>query len=251
MIDLNQYFKRINYVGSSTPTIDTLRTLHRAHLLSVPFENLDIHLGREIILAEDRIFDKIVGEGRGGFCYEQNGLFCTMLREMGFSVDMLQARVYRDDGSKGIPFGHMALRVRLEDDWLADVGFGASFREPLRLNDESVQDQAEGSYRLMHAEAYVDYFQEVNGEWMKEFRLYLEPRTLADFAGGCTYQQTSPDSHFTQRRVCSLATESGRITITDNRFIVTENGNRKEEPIGDMDAFNRVLHEEFGFTISL
>src|SRR5437762_3314192 len=103
-MDVNAYLKRIDYAGSTAPTLETLNALHQAHLYAVPFENLDIHLGRPIILEYDHLFDKIVTQRRGGFCYELNGMFAWLLRELGFEVSMLNARVLDGDGKLGIDF---------------------------------------------------------------------------------------------------------------------------------------------------
>src|SRR5574341_1574684 len=144
------YLERIAYSGSREPNLQTLQTLHRAHLLAVPFENLDIHLGRPIVLDQDKLFEKIVLERRGGFCYECNGLFGALLREMGFQVTLLSARVRISDGSGfGPEFDHLVLRVELGEPWLADVGYGGGFREPLRLVENLEQVQGWSVYRLL------------------------------------------------------------------------------------------------------
>src|SRR5215212_1339106 len=111
-MDLQAYLQRINYRGGRAPTAATLRDLHRAHLLAVPFENLDIHLGRPILLGQDALFDKIVRRRRGGFCYELNGLFAGLLRELGFEVTLLAAGVARADGGFGPEFDHLTLLVQ-------------------------------------------------------------------------------------------------------------------------------------------
>src|SRR5262245_55915491 len=110
--DATAYLARIDYTGGRAPTIDTLRALHRAHLYTVPFENLDIHLGRAILLEERALFRKVVGERRGGFCYELNGLFAELLRFLGFEVSLLSACVGRVDGGFGPAFDHLTLLVR-------------------------------------------------------------------------------------------------------------------------------------------
>ena len=137
-MDLNAYLKRINYKGSLEPSFDTLRALHRAHLLNITYENLDIHLGRSLVLDEDVIFEKIVREGRGGWCFEMNGLFAWVLRELGFEVRLLGGavnRILRGDETK---LGHLLLLVNLGKPYLADVGFGNGFLEPLPLSQGSV-----------------------------------------------------------------------------------------------------------------
>ncbi len=152
-MDVEAYLRRIDYRESPTPdidhpSIDLLRSLHRAHLLTVPFENLDIHLGRKIVCDESRILHKIVNEHRGGFCYELNGAFAALLRELGFRVTLLSAQVAHQDGSFGQEFDHLALRVDLEEPWLADVGFGDCFLDPLRLDSREDQPQNGRVYRL-------------------------------------------------------------------------------------------------------
>ena len=146
-MDIDAYLKRINYRGSLAPTAQTLQELQVAHLLTVPFENLSIHSAEPIILDDDALFEKIVVRRRGGFCYELNGLFAALLRELGFEVAMLSAGVANAQGTFGPDFDHMTLLVAVNDDglaqrWLADVGFGDSFREPLLL--DSRQEQAQG-----------------------------------------------------------------------------------------------------------
>jgi N-hydroxyarylamine O-acetyltransferase len=116
-MDTNAYLERIGYRGPLAPTAETLRRLHLAHLLSVPFENLSIHAGEPIVLDDEALFDKIVVRGRGGFCYELNGLFAALLRSLGFKVEMLSAAVMGRAGEFGPEFDHMALLVTLAERW--------------------------------------------------------------------------------------------------------------------------------------
>src|SRR5262245_27861823 len=126
---IDAYLGRIGYTGSRAPTLEVLRALHRAHLYAVPFENLDIHAGRRIVLDQDALFQKVVTHRRGGFCYELNGLFAALLRKLGFDVTLLSGRVH-NDGGFGPEYDHMTLLVKLDGRWLADVGFGSSFHDP-------------------------------------------------------------------------------------------------------------------------
>lgn len=122
-VDSARYLERINYHGSREPILPNLQALHEAHMLAMPFEDLDIPLGRAIVLNEAFLWTKIVEHHRGGFCYELNGLFALLLRTLGFQVDMLSAAAARSTGGFGPDFDHLTLLVHLEQDWLADVGF--------------------------------------------------------------------------------------------------------------------------------
>jgi N-hydroxyarylamine O-acetyltransferase len=249
-MNLDTYFRRIGYVGSHAPTLETLRDLHRAHLLSVPFENLDIHLGRHILLDEARLFDKIVRQKRGGFCYEQNGLFAAVLRQMGYDVTLLEARVHAHDWPSGTPFDHLTLVVQLEERWLVDVGFGDSFLDPLRFDFAGPQVQANGVFRVTHdGDSGIHARQTNSGDWHDEYRFRLKARALQNFVVGCEYHQTSPESHFTQQRVCSLATLRGRITLNDRRLIITENGIRQEFDLENEADFQRHLKAYFNIVL--
>lgn len=249
-MNVETYLQRIGYNGDRTPNVGTLRDLHRAHLLAVPFENLDIHWGRPIVLDEKSLYEKIVLRRRGGFCYEANGLFAALLRELGFNVTLLSARVM-DGGSPGPEFDHLTLLVQLEERWLADVGFGDSFREPLRLDDPSEQRQAHGAYRLTRdSEQWTLLARSTGNEWAPQYVFTLRPYQLADFAGMCHYHQTSPESHFTQKRVCSLAAPAGRITLSDMRLIITQNGERQERILANQEEYAKALREYFGVLVT-
>jgi N-hydroxyarylamine O-acetyltransferase len=243
------YLNRIGYRGPLAPTIDTLRSLHLAHLLTVPFENLDIHLGRPIILDEERFYRKIVDARRGGFCYELNGLFSWLLAELGFDVSRHSARV-RKSGGFGPEFDHLVMVVRLEERWLADVGFGDSFRLPLRLDDPEDQTQFGRRYRVARGgEDWTMLERDAAGEIVDGYAFTLGPRSLSEFAGMCRYHQTSPETTFTRKRVCTRATETGRITLSDLRLIGTENGVRSERLLSGEQEFATALREHFGIEL--
>ncbi len=209
------------------PTPDALRELHLRHLRTVPFENLSVHLGEEIVLDEKRLLDKVVKAGRGGFCYELNGAFGALLTALGYDVTLLAARVYGDGGRLGIPYDHLALRVRTEDggDWLADVGFGAHFHLPLAFGEREEQRDPAGVFRIAEAEpdaAGVRGGHDAAGaadldvlrDGRPVYRLETRPRALADFTAGAWWHRTSPHSHFTRSLVCSRVTDDGgRITL--------------------------------------
>lgn len=249
-MDTKAYLERIQYKGSLHPTLDTLRDLQLSHLLSVPFENLSIHAGEPILLQEDALFDKIVIHHRGGFCYELNGLFASLLRHLGFNVKMLSAAVAKADGGFGPDFDHMSLLVLLEDRWLVDVGFGDSFRQPLLVDRRGVQVQGDRSYQIIDDGDHL-VLKENKGDshWNPQYRITLQPHMLADYVEMCHYHQTSPESMFTRRRVCSKARPDGRVTLSDMRLIETNGSKQQERAIADEEEYRAILAKDFGIIL--
>jgi N-hydroxyarylamine O-acetyltransferase len=220
--------------------------------MSVPFENLSIHAGEPIVLDEDALFTKIVDQRRGGFCYECNGLFGGLLRALGFDVAMLAAGVAKRDGGFGPIFDHMTLMVTLEDRWLADVGFGESFLEPLLLDTRSEQRQGTRSFRIIAVEDHLVLMRRNDSEdWEPQYRFTLQPYTFPDYEEMCRFHQTSPDSHFTKSVICSRATKDGRITLSDMRLITTSGPQRlrNEQTLPGREEYDRLLRDEFGIVM--
>jgi N-hydroxyarylamine O-acetyltransferase len=191
-----------------------------------------------------------VARRRGGFCYEANGLFAALLRALGFDVSMLSAEVARGNGQFSPPFDHMALMVNLEKRWLVDVGFGDSFLEPLLLDTTSEQVQGEQSFKIESEGQYRVVFRRNGEEWEPMYRFTLEPHQFADYDEMCRFHQTSPQSHFTQNRICSRATPAGRITLSGMRFIVTRKHGREERLLDSANEYEAVLRDQFGIAMS-
>ncbi|MBV9927535.1 MAG: arylamine N-acetyltransferase [Acidobacteria bacterium] len=246
-MDVAAYLERIGYRGPLAPTAETLRRLHVAHLLAVPFENLSIHAGEKVVLEDGALFEKVVARRRGGFCYELNGLFAALLGALGFRVEMLSAEVARRGGGFGPEFDHMALLVKLEERWLADVGFGDSFVEPLRLDARAEQAQGTRAFRIEEdGERLLLLRREAGGEWEPEYRFGLEPHVFGDYAGMCHFHQTSPESHFTRAPLCSRLTEEGRLTLSGLRLITTQGGAKSERELAGDEEYAAALLEHFG-----
>jgi len=247
MADMAAYLERIGYCGSLTPDAETLRNIHRAHLFEVPFENLDIGWGREIRVDQEAFVRKIVEHHRGGFCYELNGAFAALLQALGFTVTLLSARVPCADGSLGPEFDHLTLRVDLDEPWLADVGFGDCFVDPLRLRIGLELEQRGKWFRIVEAgDSLRLERREAEARWRTEYLFSLKPRRLGEFAEMCHYHQTSPQSPFTRKRVCSRATPEGRITLSDMKLITTSNGSREERVLGSEAEWRKALADRFG-----
>ncbi len=254
-LNIEGYLERINYHGSLAPTAETLRELQVAHLLSVPFENLSIHAREPIVLEDDALFSKIVENRRGGFCYEANGLFAALLRALGFEVAMLATEVANAQGEFGPNFDHMTLMVSLAERWLVDVGFGDSFLKPLLLDERGPQVQGSRGYRIVSDNGHLILMRrEEDDEWKAQYRFTLQPYAYPDYEEMCRYHQTSPDSHFTKARICSCATEDGRITLSDMRFITTSGSGahqvRQERTLTSEEEYARVLRDQFGVVMS-
>jgi len=245
-VDLEAYLRRIEYNGPHEPSAAVLRGLHRQHLFTVPFENLDIPLKTQIRLEAPLLFEKIVGRRRGGFCYELNGLFCELLTGLDFHVVMLSARVRSENGGFGPEFDHMLLKVELEEPWLVDVGFGDSFVNPILFRCGGA-DEVNGRRYLLTAAG--DEWQLLCEDEAGQMPLYCfrdVPRQLADYAEMCRFHQTSPESHFTKSWTCSKATPDGRITLANMRLIVTRAGAREESTLTTETELRRCLRDQLG-----
>ncbi len=247
------YLRRVEYGGSRRPSLEVLRGLHLAHMWQVPFENLDIHLGREIALSEESLYRKVVEDRRGGFCYELNGLFAALLSVLGFQVRLLSARVVGADGLPGPEFDHLALLVDVgQRQLLADVGFGDSFREPLALQSGTSQTQVGVSYRLEKASGEWSLLARAAGAgegWRPSYSFTLEARRLDQFQEMCRHHQSSPDSPFTRNRMCTRATPDGRFTLSGMRTTETVHGRRQQSELEGEAEFWQVAEERFGIRV--
>jgi N-hydroxyarylamine O-acetyltransferase len=197
VLDLDAYLSRLNYTGPTDVSPAALAALHRAHVAAIPFENLDVVLGRGISVDLDRIQAKLVHSRRGGYCYEHGLLFAATLQQLGYPVQRLLARV-GSDTSRPRPRTHLVLivgdgTVR----WLADVGFGSGLLEPLPLQADAAVTQAGWTYRLMQPAAGSWLLQEyADREWTTLYSVSEEPQHLADVVMSNHYTSTWPDSPF-------------------------------------------------------
>jgi len=228
--------------------LESLKLLQRQHLLTVPFENLDIHWRRPIILDDNCFYNKVVGEKRGGFCYELNGLFYELLKEIGFQNKIISARVSKGDGDFGAEYDHLAIITQIgSDEYLVDVGFGSFTAEPLKFAVDVEQQDDNGVFLIRkYDDSYFEVIKKTGDDaWQSEYIFTPLGRDLMKFSEMCQFHQTSPESHFTRGKVCSLMTRGGRKTLTDEKFIETVNGKKKEISVSSAEQFNRILMREF------
>ncbi|MFT3910350.1 MAG: arylamine N-acetyltransferase [Ferruginibacter sp.] len=245
-MNIQQYLQRIKYDDSPDTSLESLSKLQLTHLLHVPFENLDIHNNTKIDLAN--LFDKIVTRGRGGFCYELNGLFYQLLKEIGFAVKMVSAKVF--DGKKDYSpeFDHMALIVTIkENNYLVDVGFGAFTFHPVPITFDIEINDPMGIFRIevYNSTHIVIKKKHADGNFIPEYIFSEKERNMEEFYERCNYHQTNNESHFMQKRICSLPTKNGRITLTGNTLKITENGSVKENQLSNEEEVRQVLWNYF------
>ena len=251
---LDLYFERIRYSGPPAPTLQTLRHLHLLHLQNIPYENIDVFCRQEIKLDRDSLVRKILLRRRGGYCFEQNGLFLIALTELGFKCRPNLARVHRNRPQPGGRTHHINL-VEVEGaTWVCDVGFGGSaFREPLMLRPDVETEQLGEIYRLHPSDEHGLYLQKKFAEeWQPLYTFKLDTALPIDMAMGNFYTSKSADHVFLNAIVGTRMTERGRVTLSDHAFKVFDlvEGTLKRETVTDFDAYVGKLRELLGIELS-
>jgi N-hydroxyarylamine O-acetyltransferase len=251
-VDLDAYFARTGYSGPRTPTLETLHGLVRAHVQTIPFENLDVLLGRPIDLDPAALVQKLVHDHRGGYCFEHNTLLLEVLTALGFAVRPLSARVRWQRPRDYTPARtHLLVRVELDEPWLADVGVGAmSPTCALRLADHGEQVTPHEPRRL-HRDGDKIYHQVRLGEdWLDVAELTLEEMPLIDRIVANWYTSTHPQSHFKNRLLVARATASGRVTLlNDTLSIRGADGIADKQRVESHEHLLRILDEHFGIAL--
>ncbi|NDU76243.1 arylamine N-acetyltransferase [Actinomadura sp. DSM 109109] len=263
LLDLPAYLERIGHDGDLAPTGATLRALHRAHVTSIPFENLEIILGRPIDLSLEAVRAKLVGRPRGGYCYEHNRLFAAALERLGYEVTALAGRVTMGS-AKILPATHALLHVRPPDAsrdepaWLCDVGFGAGPLEPLRLVDGEEADQDGWGFRLRKGRTVTawtpptaawELHQHGPDGWVQRHTFTLDEVFRIDFEVGSYYVSTSARSPFTTRPFVQRFSPGALRVLDGTRLTVTR-------PDGDVEVrrlapedLPKTLEEDFGIVL--
>jgi len=220
-LNLDAYFERIGYTGPREATLETLSALHAAHLASIPFENVDVLLGRRIRLDLASLQAKLVDARRGGYCFEQNTLFAAVLRHLGFQVTTLEARVRPPGATQTLPRTHMTLRIDFPDlAVLADVGFGGDGPlGPVRL-DGQVSEQGSDAYRVDEEGAVrVLQIRGLDG-WRDLYAFTLDEALPIDFQVANHYTSTWPESPFVTTLTAQLSLPDERRVLRGRRMTV-------------------------------
>jgi len=254
--DLKSYLKRIGYAGDGSPTIQTLSALTEAHVKSVPFENIDVILNKHILLSDEAIFEKLVTKKRGGYCFEQNGLFLQALIHLGFDVKPISARVRLrfSDRATDAQRTHLFLRVEIGgESFLTDVGMGAaSLTKALKLVPNIEQETPHDVRRLVQERGR--WYQQVRygNVWQDANEFTLEEMPLIDREVANWFTSTYPKSSFKERIIAARALDRGhRISLQDFDFAMRgKNGEVQKKQLRDSHELVRVLKDEFGLRLS-
>jgi N-hydroxyarylamine O-acetyltransferase len=229
-LDLAAYLKRIGYSGPREATLAVLEAIHLAHATRIPFESLDVLLGRPIRLDLASLQEKLVAGGRGGYCFEQNLLLAAALEALGFDVTHLAARV-RHRGDKPLPRTHMLLLVRIAGAaCIADVGFGGEgLLLPVPFQAGAEWRHYAWTYRVVEESPGQWLVQSLRGaSWANLYSFTLEPQTREDYEMANHYTATHPDSPFVRTLIVQLPTPAGRHALRDRELTVDRGGGRIE-----------------------
>ena len=248
-VNLEAYFDRIGYAGARQASPDVLRALHALHPAAIPFENLDPLLGRRVLLGLEAVQRKLIIGRRGGYCYEQNGLFWAVLAALGFRVTTLAARVvYGRLNPANARRSHMLLKIEMPGGiYLADVGFGGqSPSAPLRLDTTVEQPTPHGLYRISRTREWFELMAQMDGEWRGLYRFTLEEQTPEDHEMANWYVSTHPDSEFRTLLYVARHPEGRRLTLLGNQFTMREiDGTTQTRVLGNAEEIANVLEQDF------
>jgi N-hydroxyarylamine O-acetyltransferase len=247
-LDLQAYFDRIGFTGEPRPDARTLRALHRAHLLAIPYDSLDIQLGRPVSLDPAAAFEKIVVRRRGGWCYEMNGLFGAVLQAVGFQVTRMAGAAMREVRGDFMIGSHLVLLVESEDladsPWIADVGFGDGALEPFPLAEGPLAFDGY-NFRLERLDARWWRFHNQEFGGAKSFDFVVEPADQAMLQEKCDWLHDDPNSPFVQNLICQRYRGGEILQLLGRSFRQIDGGVRRERLIASADDLVEVLARDF------
>ena len=248
---LEKYFARIGYSREARVDFSTLQSLHRRHIAAIAFENLDVLLGREILLDDDSIFEKLVTAGRGGYCFEHNALFTRVLKEVGFETQNLAARVLVAKPDDMPPRTHRLVKVTLDEStWIADVGFGGlTLSVPLPLKEGAEQASEQGLYRLEKKQGDYLLMLRQHDHFQPLYRFDLEKQYPGDYLMANHFIATWPDSHFRHHLMAARhPLDECRLTLVNRRETQHDKPPRQED-LKDNETLYDHLQQRFNIRL--
>lgn len=249
-MDKDKYLQRINYSHQIIIDDATLKQLHEYHVFSVPFENLDVYYNELFGLELDSIYEKVVVNFRGGFCYELNALFNELLCNIGFKSRIISARIFDDLGNLGPVYDHLSIYVETDKKYLADVGFGDLFIKPLEIR-EGIQHDGRNLFKIERFDDQNFMLSMCSDQinFHKKYTFSLNEVQISEFNEICLDKQTNPLSYFVRNTVCTKPTSSGRLTLFNNKLIEKRGSDRIERLIDGDNELKIVLKTAFGIEI--
>ena len=254
-VDLGAYFDRIGYSGPAEPTLEVLRVLHQLHPASIPFEAVDVLLDRGVDISPGAVDAKLIARRRGGYCYEQNGLFARVLRQIGFDVEGLAANVrwMFAPGTAPGPLTHRVLRVTIDGTpWLADVGFGSCVpTAPLRMDIADPQPTQHETFRLVPMGPHKLLQALVEDRWQPVYSIAPDVWLDSHYEMANWYTSTHPNSHFRHRLIVTRTTAQARFILADGRLTIRRPDGNSEKCFLDADEIMQALAELFLLPVEL
>jgi N-hydroxyarylamine O-acetyltransferase len=248
--DLSAYFARIGYTGPRAPSRAVLDEILRRHVCTIPFENLDVLLGRPIRTEAAVLEQKLVHGKRGGYCFEQNHLLLFALRALGFVAEPMIARVrWQVPAGTATGLTHMLVRVTLDErDWLADAGMGSlSLTAPLQMIDGLEQDTPHDRRRLVRRDGFFTQQVFFGGTWQDVSIFSPQTAAAIDLEMGNWYSHTHSQAHFRNNLMAGRARADGRCTLLNREFTIRYlDGRAEKRALGSPDELLDVLAEYFG-----
>ena len=243
-MELSEYLSRIEFRGQVAVDLDCLAAIHHQHLLHIPYENLDIQLGRPLDFDLGRIFDKLVHQRRGGWCYEMNGLLGWALTEVGFDVMRMAGGVTRSQGGDATVGNHLVLAVHLEQPYVVDVGLGNGLIWPAPLRSGPINQEFRES-RLEQIEDEYWRFHNYPGALPPDFDFRYAPADESLLAKTCADLQTNPESKFLQNLMCICLHPEGARYLIGRMFITFTGLQSTQRLLNSPDELARVLSDVF------
>lgn len=252
-MNIEKYLARIGFTGTPAANLETLREIHHLHPLAIPFENISSFTGAPVSLEPDAVFHKLVTQGRGGYCFEQNLLLAQVLRDIGFGVSTHAARVIWHGIDKSTaPRTHMLLRIGIgQDDWIADVGFGGlTMTAPLKLHDPSSQPSPHEEYRITRDGDDYMISAKLGDTWKAMYVFDLSSQQPADFALANYFVATHPESRFVQNLVMARPFKNGRHAFFNNIWVkYSRDGQKTEKVLGNSAEVMTLIDEIFRISL--
>ncbi len=247
---IDQYLKRIHYSNNLSVEEETLARLHEHHVRYVPFENVDVYFKKAIDLKLDCLYNKVVMNNRGGFCYELNYLFCELLNQIGFTSRIIAARILDDQGNVGPLYDHLAVCVEMGKSFLVDVGFGDLFIKPIEIR-AGVYYDGRNYFRVekLTEDSFLLAMSSDQTEFTNKYIFSLSTVKISDFEQICLDKQINPASYFVKHLVCTKPTDLGRLTVFNDKLIEKRGGQKFEKLLANEREVRAVLKSLFGLDL--